>query len=234
MEQKNFLIIGGSKGIGLALVKKLAAEGHQIQVVARAAGDVPNLPNIDFFEGDVLDENFELTDLPAKIDGVAYCPGSINLKPFRSLKPADFQKDFDINVLGAIKVLQGIQKQLKKSGNGSVVLFSTVAVQQGMAFHASVAAAKGALEGLTRALAAEWAPRIRVNCIAPSLTDTSLAERLLSSPEKKEAAANRHPLKKVGTAEELAEVAAFLLSEKSGWITGQVIGVDGGMSSLKV
>ena len=234
MEQKNFLIIGGSKGIGLALVKKLAAEGHQIQVVARAIGEVPNLPNVNFFEGDILDENFELTDLPAKIDGVAYCPGSINLKPFRSLKPADFQNDFEINVLGAIKTLQATQKQLKKSGAGSVVMFSTVAVKQGMPFHASVAAAKGALEGLTRALAAEWAPRIRVNCIAPSLTDTPLAERFLSSPEKKEAAANRNPLKKVGTAEELAEIAAFLLGEKSGWITGQVIGVDGGMSSLKV
>mgnify|MGYP000155808720 CR=1 FL=1 len=133
-----------------------------------------------------------------------------------------------------MKILKLVQKQLKKSNQASVVLFSTVAVQQGMPFHASVAAAKGAVEGLTRSLAAEWAPKIRVNCIAPSLTDTPLAGRLLATPEKKEAAGNRHPLKRVGTAEELGNIATFLLSENSSWITGQVIGVDGGLSALKV
>ena len=234
MDRKNFLVIGGSKGIGLALVKKLSGEGHQVDVIARTEGDLPSLPNVSFSKIDVLGENFEMTDLPDKLDGVAYCPGSINLRPFRSLKMKDFQNDFEINVLGAVKVLQAVQRQLRKSKAGSVVLFSTVAVQQGMPFHASVSAAKGALEGLTRALAAEWAPHVRVNCIAPSLTDTPLAERLLSSPEKREAAANRHPLKKIGSAEELADIAGFLLNEKSSWITGQIIGVDGGMSSLKV
>lgn len=124
-------------------------------------------------------------------------------------------------------------KPLKKAG-GSVVLFSTVTVQQGMPFHASVASAKGAIEGLTRSLAAEWAPKIRVNCIAPSLTDTPLASRLLSTPEKKEAASNRHPMKRVGSADELGSIAAFLLSQKSSWVTGQIIGVDGGLSSLKI
>ena len=178
---------------------------------------------------DELDKN----DLPDEIHGVVYCPGSINLKPFRALKPAQFQQDFEINVLGAVKVLQAAQRKLKK-GEASVVLFSTVAVGQGMPFHASVAASKGAIEGLTKSLAAEWAPNIRVNCIAPSLTDTPMAARLLSTPEKIEASGNRHPLKRVGTATEIADLAAFLLSEKSSWITGQIIGIDGGMSTLKV
>ena len=158
----------------------------------------------------------------------------IVLKPFRSLKPAQFQSDFDINVLGAVKTMKACFKGLKKSGAGGVLLFSTVAVQQGMSFHASIAAAKGAIEGLTKSLAAEWAPTIRVNCIAPSLTHTPLAGRLLSTPEKKEASGARHPLKRVGEAAEIAEMGAFLLSEKAGWMTGQIIGMDGGMSSVRV
>ncbi len=231
---KNYLIAGGSSGIGLELVKKLSAEGHQILVVSRTGDSLDGLPGVTHLHKDLLEDELAESELPASLDGIAYCPGSINLKPFRSLKPAAFLEDFQINVLGAVKVLQAAQKALKNAESPAVVLFSTVAVGQGMPFHASIAAAKGAVEGLTRSLAAEWAPAVRVNCIAPSLTDTPLAARLLASDEKKEAAGARHPLKRVGTASEIADLAHFLLSEKSTWITGQVIGLDGGMSSLKI
>jgi NAD(P)-dependent dehydrogenase (short-subunit alcohol dehydrogenase family) len=152
---------------------------------------------------------------------------------FRSLKPEEFQQDFDLNVMGAVRLLQKLQLGLKAVPGSSVVLFSTVAVQQGMAFHSSIAAAKGAIEGLTRSLAAEWAPSIRVNAIAPSLVETPLSAKLLSSPEKVEASAKRHPLARVGRPEDIASLAVFLLSDKSGWITGQVMGVDGGMSVVR-
>lgn len=231
---KNYLIVGGSSGIGLALVKKLSAEGHQVLVVSRSNESLAGLPNITHLQKDIITTEIAEDELPGTLDGIAYCPGSINLKPFRSLKPEAFLEDFHINVLGAVKVLQASQKALKNAENPAVVLFSTVAVGQGMPFHASVAAAKGAVEGLTRSLAAEWAPSIRVNCIAPSLTDTPMAARLLSSIEKKEAAGGRHPLRRVGSPEEIASLASFLLSENSSWITGQVIGIDGGMSALKV
>lgn len=231
---KNYLIAGGSSGIGLALVKKLSAEGHHVLVVSRTSDSLAGLPGVSHLPKDLLNDELAEAELPASLDGVAYCPGSINLKPFRSLKPEAFLEDFQINVLGAVKVLQASQKALKNAENPAVVLFSTVAVGQGMPFHASIAAAKGAVEGLARSLAAEWAPAIRVNCIAPSLIDTPLAARLLSSEEKKEAAGARHPLKRVGTADEAAALAHFLLGENSGWITGQVIGLDGGMSSVRV
>lgn len=232
---KFYLIAGGSSGIGLELAKKLSAEGHRVVVVSRTGDSLEGLPGVEHLQKDLLRDELAEGELPDTLDGVAYCPGSINLKPFRSLKPEAFLDDFQINVLGAVKVLQASQKALKSaSGGGSVVLFSTVAVRQGMPFHASIAAAKGAVEGLARSLAAEWAPAVRVNCIAPSLTETPLAARLLNSDEKKESTGARHPLKRVGTAEEIAAIAHFLLAGNSGWITGQVIGADGGMSTLKV
>jgi NAD(P)-dependent dehydrogenase (short-subunit alcohol dehydrogenase family) len=162
-----------------------------------------------------------------------YCPGTINLKPFHRLKEEDFLHDFKVNHLGAVKVIQQALKALKKSENASIVLFSTVAVQTGLTFHSSVASAKGAIEGLARALAAELTPSIRVNVVAPSLTDTPLADRLLSSDDKKKANAERHPLKSLGTADDMANAAKFLLTEESRWMTGQVISVDGGMGSLR-
>ena len=235
MSRKNYLVVGGSSGIGLSLVKKLSHEGHGVMVISRRAENLRGLSNVAHLPKDILADDINDSELPAVLDGVVYCPGSINLKPFRSLKPEAFLEDFNINVIGAVKVLQAAQKALKKAGStSSVVLFSTVAVGQGMPFHASVAAAKGAIEGLARSLAAEWAPNVRVNCIAPSLTDTPMAERLLSTPEKKEAAAQRHPLKRVGTPDDIASLAHFLLSENGSWMSGQVIGIDGGMSTLKI
>ena len=234
MQGNNYVIVGGSSGIGLALVKLISSAGGNVLVLSRTGEALVGLPNVEHHTLDILTDEIPTEIIPAEIHGLAYCPGSIILKPFRSLKPEQFQSDFNINVLGAVKTLKACYKRLKKSGSGSVVLFSTVAVQHGMPFHASIAAAKGAIEGLTRSLSAEWAPNIRVNCIAPSLTDTPLAGRLLSSPEKKEASGQRHPLKRVGEAAEIAEMGAFLLSNKTGWMTGQVIGLDGGMSRARV
>jgi NAD(P)-dependent dehydrogenase (short-subunit alcohol dehydrogenase family) len=163
-----------------------------------------------------------------------YCPGSINLKPFHRFSIDEFKNDFEINLLGAVKTIQAALPALKKANGSSVVLFSTVASQLGMPFHASVASAKSAVEGLAKSLAAEYATNgIRVNVVAPSLTDTPLAEKLLSSPEKREASDKRHPLGRVGNPEDIAATVAFLLSEKTAWVTGQILHVDGGMGALK-
>ncbi len=234
MQGNNYVIVGGSSGIGLELVKIISHAGGNVTVFSRTGDSLVGLPNVNHVALDIRTEEVSKDAIPEEIHGFAYCPGSIILKPFRSLKPEQFQDDFEINVLGAVKALKACFRGLKKSGTGSALLFSTVAVQQGMPFHSSIAAAKGAVEGLTRSLAAEWAPNIRVNCIAPSLTDTPLAGRLLATPEKKTASGERHPLKRVGEAQEIAEMAAFLLSDKGGWMTGQIIGQDGGMSSVRV
>lgn len=220
---KSYLIIGGTSGIGLSLSQLLKAKGSHV-ITASRNGDI---------SFDVLKDTLEASALPSVLDGVVYCPGSINMKPFHRLSEQDFLHDFSINTLGAIKTIQSVLPALKNSTQASIVLFSTVAVNQGMPFHASVATSKGAIEGLTKALAAEFAPKIRVNCIAPSLTDTPLASKLLSSEEKKIAAAERHPLKQIGSPEDIAQMASFLLSDESKWISGQIIGVDGGMSSLR-
>jgi len=227
---KNYLIIGGSSGIGKALVDILNTYGKTTYATYNKT--VVSAANYHFL--DVTAEEFDLSFLPDQLDGLAYCPGSINLKPFTRIRPDDFTKDFQLQVVGAIKVIQVILPKLKASEQASIVLFSTVAVQSGYNFHSQVSTSKGAIEGLTRALAAELAPNIRVNTIAPSITDTPLAAKLLSSEEKKSANAQRHPLKKIGTPEDIAEMAAFLLSEKSSWMTGQILAVDGGMSSVKL
>jgi NAD(P)-dependent dehydrogenase (short-subunit alcohol dehydrogenase family) len=181
----------------------------------------------------VNDPNIDLSFLPDQIDGLVYCPGSIQLKPFARMSTDDFLSDYQLNVIGFVKVLQACLPKLKKSTTASVVLFSTVAVQTGMNFHSLVSTSKGAIEGLTKALAAEFAPVIRVNAIAPSLTDTPLASSLLSSDEKREASSTRHPMRRIGTADDLANMAIFLLSEKSSWMTGQILHVDGGMGTIK-
>lgn len=230
----NYLIIGGSSGIGLELVNQLARSGNE--VFATFFKNEPAVQNahIHYHPLNVLEETFSLDFLPDELSGLVYCPGSITLRPFERIKPADFETDYKLQVIGAIKLMQAVLPRLKKSENASIILFSTIAVQTGLPFHTQVAASKGALEGLTKALAAEYAPKIRVNCIAPSLTDTPLAASFLNSDQKKEANAARHPLKRIGTTEDIANMAAFLLSGKTSWITGQIFHVDGGMSSLKI
>lgn len=235
METRNYVIAGGTSGIGAALSLQLANEGHEVFVYARNRHELPENINIHFSSVDFSQDSFQLNDLPAVIHGFVYCPGSINLQPFHRTKADSFQADFKINVLGAVQCIQQCLSGLKNSGESSVVLFSTVAVQTGMGFHSSIAASKGAIEGLTRSLAAEYASsKIRFNCIAPSLTETPLADKLINTPEKKEAGAKRHPLGRIGEAKDISHAANFLLSENSSWITGQVIAIDGGMSSLRI
>jgi NAD(P)-dependent dehydrogenase (short-subunit alcohol dehydrogenase family) len=230
---KNFLVIGGSSGIGNALVELLSASGHKVFATFHKNDQRGILNNVHFSFLDVTAEEMDLSFLPETIHGLAYCPGSINLKPFSRIKPSAFMEDYHLQVLGAIKVIQNILPKLKSAENASIVLFSTVAVQLGFNFHTQVSTSKGALEGLTRALAAELAPVVRVNAIAPSLTDTPLAHKLLNNEEKKEVNGQRHPLKRIGHPKDIAEMAAFLLAEKSSWMTGQIIHVDGGISSIK-
>ncbi len=231
---QQYLIIGASSGIGKELAKQLAESGHQVIATYNKNKPTAENPNIRFHQLDVLDDTISLDFLPDALAGFVYCPGSINLRPFERMKPADFKSDYQLQVIGAIKLLQLVLPRLKKSGIASIVLFSTAAIKIGLPFHTQVAASKGAIEGLTKALAAEYAPTIRVNCIAPSLTDTPLAASLLNTDQKKEANALRHPLKRIGTTEDIANMAAFLISEKASWITGQILHVDGGISSLKV
>ena len=228
---KTYLIVGGTSGIGLAISKLLQSRGHRTIVMSRH--EHPEIQdNSEFHIWDAMKDPFPILERES-LDGMVYCPGSILLKPFHRISDLEFQEALQLNALGAAKSLQAVYPLLRKSGHGSVVLFSTVAVQTGMPFHSSVAMAKGAVEGLTKSLAAEWAPAIRVNCIAPSLTQTPLAEKLLSSPEKIEAGDKRHPMGRIGQPEDIAQMAAFLLEENSSWITGQILAVDGGMGNLR-
>lgn len=231
---KNIVIIGAGKGIGLASAK-LLNENHTVYALSKTYSPELTAAGIEQIEFDSRSQDMSTLDaLPQEIHGLVYCPGSINLKPFHRLTREDFQADFEQNVLGAIAVIQKLLPNMKKAESASVVLFSTVAAKLGMPFHASIAASKSAVEGLTKTLAAEYsANNIRFNCIAPSLTDTALAEKLLSSDEKREAAAQRHPLKAIGKPSEFAALVDFLLSDNSSWITGQILGVDGGMGSVK-
>lgn len=229
----NYLIIGGSSGIGLSLANLLAGEGHRVFATYQTHPVQPENALIEYHQLNVLDENISIDFLPEIVDGIIYCPGSINLRPFERIRPVDFITDYHLQVVGAVKMIQAVLPRLKKAANPSIILFSTVAVQTGLPFHSQVSASKGAIEGLTKALAAELAPAIRVNCIAPSLTDTPLAAGLLNTDQKREVNAAKHPLKKIGMAEDIANMAAFLISDKAGWITGQIIHVDGGMGAIK-
>ncbi len=231
---KNYLVVGGSSGIGLRTAELLASGGNQVYSTYNSANPGKSAESIKYFHYNVLEDSFPGEDLPDKLDGLVYCPGAINLKPFHRMKPEQFIEDYKLQVIGAVKTIQAILPRLKAAEKASIVLFSTVAVQTGFIFHSMVSASKGAIEGLTRALAAEFAPGIRVNCVAPSLTETPLAERLLNTPQKKQSNAERHPLKRIGESTDIAHAAAFLLdNEKSGWITGQVMKTDGGISSIK-
>ncbi|WP_258098995.1 SDR family NAD(P)-dependent oxidoreductase [Marinoscillum pacificum] len=226
---KHIVVVGGTSGIGEAVVSKLLAAGAEVTNIARR--EHSEVSNISL---DVTSDFDAIEGLPEQIDGLVYCPGNINLKPFQSLKPEQYLEDFNLNVLGGIKVLKACLKSLRKSETSSIVFFSTVAVHQGMNYHTSVAASKGALEGVVKSLAAEFArQKIRVNAIAPSLTDTPLASALLATEEKRKASEERHPLKKVGSADEIAEGVLYLLSDATKWMTGQILHLDGGMSSVR-
>ena len=226
--KKNILLIGGSSGIGLATAK-LLTQNHEVYIASRSSDSLTGL-DIHHLPFDVTTDDLSTLDLPAELSGLVYCPGSINLRPFKGLKPEAFEADFQINVMGFVKSLQAVLPKL--TINSSVVLYSTVAVKVGMPFHASVAASKGALEGLGKSLAAELAPKTRVNVIAPSITNTPLADRFLNNEAKMEKSAQRHPLKRVGEASDIAAMTRFLLSDDSSWMTGQILGIDGGMSTL--
>ena len=229
---KNILLIGGSYGIGLAIAQELQ-NGNNIFVASRTNENLSGL-NVTYIPFDASTDTLDTSKLPAILDGLVYCPGSINLRPFRGLKPEAFEADLQINFISLVKVIQAVLPNLIAGEQSSIVLFSSVAASMGMPFHTSVAAAKGAIEGFAKALAAEYAPKIRVNVIAPSLTDTPLADKFLNNETKQEKSAERHPLKRFGKPEDSAQMASFLLSDKSSWISGQIFHVDGGMSTLLV
>lgn len=228
---KNIAIIGASSGIGLALALLEVKKGNEV-FGTYSKNNSPN-EQLVLHHLNVLDEQIDFTFLPEAIDGLVYCPGTVVLKPFGRLKAEEFLRDYELQVVGAVKVIQALLPKLKNATDPSIVLFSTVAVNLGFNFHSLVSASKGAIEGLTKALAAEFAPKIRVNCVAPSITDTPLAATLLNTDEKREANAQRHALKKIGKPEDVANLASFLLSDQSAWITGQILHVDGGMSTIK-
>ena len=228
---KHVLLVGGSTGIGKALTEELLHKGHRVTMASRNRPDIDH-SHFSHLSFDVLTSDAsELSNVGA-LDGFSYLPGSIALKPLQMLKEEQFKSDMEINFFGLVRCVKSISNQL--SEGASLVFFSSVAAQLGMPFHSSIAAAKAAVEGFTKSLAAENAPKWRANCIAPSLTDTPLASRLLNNDKKREMIEDKHPLKKIGKATDLAKLAVFLLSDDSSWITGQVIGNDGGKSTLSI
>lgn len=228
---KKYIVVGASGGIGWSIAKQLTTTGAQVVALCRTSGRLNELQDVTYHSMDVLADSPEFPIIEGPIDGLVYCPGSILLKPFKALRNEDFLNDFHINVLGAIKTIRNYLPQLLQAESPSIIFFSTVAVQTGMPFHSSIAAAKGAIEGLTKSLAAEFAPKIRVNAIAPSLTQTPLADKLLNAEAKLKAAEERHPLKRIGQPDDIADAALYLLN--ASWVTGQILHVDGGMSTLK-
>lgn len=224
------MVVGGNSGIGLATVRWLRKQGHGVMAAARNPGPLAEwgVPVQPF---DALGDT--ALQVPDRLDGLVYCPGSITLKPFHRLTEDDFLNDYRVNVLGAVACIRAALPALKAADSASIVLFSTVAACQGMPFHASIAAAKAGVEGLAKSLAAELAPRVRVNVVAPSLTDTPLASSLLNSEAKREASAKRHPLQRVGDADGIAALVGYLLSDDAAFLTGQVMRPDGGLSAVR-
>ena len=230
--KKNVLFIGGSYGIGLESAKLLASESN-LYIASRTKEGLEDI-ECTYLSFDASKDNIKDLDLPDTLDGLVYFPGSINLKPFKMLSPEIFENEMNLNFFALIRVVHGLLPKLKNSDQASLVFFSTVAAKVGMPFHTSIAASKSAIEGFAKSLAAEYAPSFRVNVIAPSLTNTKLSEKLLSNEAKVEKMGERHPLKRVGEPQDIANVVEFLLSNKSSWVTGQVLGIDGGLSTLNV
>ena len=228
---KNILIIGGNSDIGLEINNLAKAQGHSVYGTSRDETTSSNYDN--FIHLDPNQSLDALDNIPEDIHGLVYCPGTINLKSLQRLTLEDVKAEMEVNFYGAFNVIKKVLPNLKKNDGASVVLFSTVAANTGMPMHSSIAASKSALEGFAISLAAELAPRVAINCIAPSIVDTKLASHILSTDERKEASAQRHPLKSIGTSKSIATSAYFLLSAKENWITGQVISADGGLSTLK-
>ena len=228
---KNILIIGASSDIGLEICKLANADGHNIYATSRDDVNANDFDN--FIQLDPNKSLDELDDLPEDIDGLVYCPGTINLRSLQRLTLEDIKNEMEVNFYGAFNIIKKVLPNLKKNDGASVVLFSTVAVKTGMPMHSSIAAAKGAVEGLAKSLAAELAPRVAINCVAPSIVDTKLAANILSTDERKQASADRHPLKTIGSINSIANSAYFLLQAKENWISGQIFRPDGGLSALK-
>ena len=228
---KNILIIGGSSEIG----KEIANSLDDCKVYIASRTDSSNEEqNQTYFKYDPVKDELDRDLIPESLDGFVYCPGTVNLRPFNGTKVETFIEDFEINVLGAIRTIKFVLQNLKNSPSASIVFFSSVVIKTGMPFHSSIGVSKGAIEGLSKNLAAELAPSIRVNTIAPSIIKTKLTEKFLNTDVKIENSKLRHPLKQIGYPKDIASVAKFLLSDESKWITGQVINVDGGIGSLKI
>ncbi len=227
---KKYVVAGCSSGIGLSITKNLLEQGHQVIGMNRNSPDLSHdlfsFVSIDFGSQEII-----LPEIVGSIDGIFYCPGSIQLRPFKNLKPIDFINDFILNVVGASILIKQYLPQLQLANEPGILLFSSVAAQTGMSFHSSIATAKAGIEGLTRSLAAEFAPKIRVNAIAPSLTQTPLSDKFINTPEKLNASKERHPLKNIGSANDLATCAIQIMNNN--WMTGQIIAIDGGLSSIR-
>ncbi|MBK9272687.1 MAG: SDR family oxidoreductase [Saprospiraceae bacterium] len=233
VQNKKYLIIGASSGIRLAISKKLSENGAHVLGTYFKNKKENMHAGLEYHYLDVMGQEFDPKYLDDSLNGLVYCPGTISLLPFTRINPEKFLEDYQFQFLGLIRSVQMAIPFLKKSTQASVIFFSTIAVQIGMPFHSMVASSKGAIEGLTRSLAAEFAPQIRFNCIAPALVETPLAASLLNTEEKRMNLALKNPLKRLGQPEDIAEMTCFLLSEKSSWMTGQIIHLDGGFGSIK-
>ncbi|MAI71087.1 MAG: oxidoreductase [Rhodopirellula sp.] len=233
METKRVVVVGGSHGIGSGIVRRCLDAGALVTMFSRTAGESAGLEGLQHHPIDLVAESIDPSMLPDTIDGLVYCPGTISLGPLRAVKAELLRSDYELNVIGAVLALQAALPGLKRSSGASVVMFSTIAVSTGLPMHTSVAASKGAIEGLVRTWAAELSPKIRVNAIAPALTDTPLSEKFLDREEKRVAMAAKYPLGRIGTIEDMSAAAEFLLSPDSSWMTGQILGIDGGMSAVR-